>query len=64
MLPFVLQTKDRISIRRKQGKISSHCKQDLTEQKNVTYNWDRFVFGPQFAMDNTPLPLWVKFGLN
>jgi len=31
---------------------------------NITYNWDRFVLGPEFAIDSTPLPLWVKFGLN
>ena len=31
---------------------------------NITYNWDRFVLGPEFAIDSTPLPLWIKFGLN
>ena len=29
-----------------------------------TYNCDLLVLGPEFAILSTPLPVWVRFGLN
>lgn len=32
--------------------------------KNISYNWDLLVFGPEFAMLRTPRPVWDRFGRN
>ncbi len=32
--------------------------------RQISYNWDLLVFGPEFAMLRTPRPVWDKFGRN
>ena len=32
--------------------------------RNISYNWDLLVFGPEFAMLRTPRPVWERLGRN
>ena len=41
-----------------------NSKKQSCEQWKTAYNWDLFVFGPEFAILSTPRPVCVRFGLN